>query len=566
MNEKLPCQILVSRRVVVPVIQEQYPVRLRFFFIFCPSFFLTTSKYSEQACYANNLSSTFQASFTLTVRSHKTAIPFDTRFTPYLCAMGLHGVAKIGNIEIDKALITCFAERWNSYTHTFHLPFGEMTVTLQDITILLGLPVKGALVNGQVDGDWKEHIKKLLGKEPDERIFERSKSGMRLTWLHQNFSHLERDEDTDTVRKHARAYMLDLIGSVLLPDNSSTVPLMYLALLADIDPGSAQQRSWGSAVLSCLYHELCRDRKGISGPLLLLQLWIWTRFPFGRPNPHGGSNKQPHLGGDDPQTRPPYGFKWSRYHRWADNSKCNLVEGYREALDRLHHTEVNWEPYESELHLLPNVCTDSEALWQTGCPLINFWIVEYHNPERVMRQFGKRQLVPPPEPSKLGKIHELTRRDLKDNHWIIELALCQRQWESKMESSNANMRDLEPHDICQHDEYFLWYTGFTDPSSQLSPGDCFKESQLEPEATRNDILVARSIELSRRILLQSQRKIKDPDLEKLLLQHAEWTLKNFGDGVDGTDLLSEGKKTKRECSGECSTAPQKQQRQDPSIS
>jgi hypothetical protein len=31
-------------------------------------------------------------------------------------------------------------------------------------------------------------------------------------------------------------------------------------------------------------------------------------------------------------------------------------------------------------------------------PLIFYWIVEYHHPERCMRQFRKYQHIPPPPP------------------------------------------------------------------------------------------------------------------------------------------------------------------------
>ena len=43
----------------------------------------------------------------------------------------------------DVCLITALVERWRPETNTFHFTFGEMTVTLEDVYMLMGLPVVG---------------------------------------------------------------------------------------------------------------------------------------------------------------------------------------------------------------------------------------------------------------------------------------------------------------------------------------------------------------------------------------------------------------------------------------
>ena len=57
---------------------------------------------------------------------------------------------------------------------------------------------------------------------------------------------------------------------------------MFLPLLEDFEVISTY--SWGSVCLAWLYREMCRtsciNAHDVSGPLLLLQLWIWDRFPF----------------------------------------------------------------------------------------------------------------------------------------------------------------------------------------------------------------------------------------------------------------------------------------------
>jgi Plant mobile domain len=78
--------------------------------------------------------------------------------------------------------------------------------------------------------------------------------------------------------RYKRAFCLDLFGSVMFPNKSAdSVSAMYLTFLDDYDRGRA--------VLFCLYFNLSRSclEPGdcIARPLLLLQMWLWIRFPIG---------------------------------------------------------------------------------------------------------------------------------------------------------------------------------------------------------------------------------------------------------------------------------------------
>ena len=66
--------------------------------------------------------------------------------------------------KIDHGLITTLVERWQLETYTFHLPYGEMSITLQDVEVIFGLPIDGKVLFGPtVVGDWRQLCMELLG-------------------------------------------------------------------------------------------------------------------------------------------------------------------------------------------------------------------------------------------------------------------------------------------------------------------------------------------------------------------------------------------------------------------
>ncbi|KAK9148391.1 hypothetical protein Scep_007148 [Stephania cephalantha] len=56
----------------------------------------------------------------------------------------------------NKELILAFVERWQPNTNTFHLPFGEMSITLEDVSLLLHIPVTGKVVAVDNFGSYTE--------------------------------------------------------------------------------------------------------------------------------------------------------------------------------------------------------------------------------------------------------------------------------------------------------------------------------------------------------------------------------------------------------------------------
>jgi len=56
---------------------------------------------------------------------------------------GLLPLCNISYEVIDKGLLSAFVERWKRDKNTFHLPFDEMTISLDDVSCLLHIPIIG---------------------------------------------------------------------------------------------------------------------------------------------------------------------------------------------------------------------------------------------------------------------------------------------------------------------------------------------------------------------------------------------------------------------------------------
>ncbi|XP_070019684.1 serine/threonine-protein phosphatase 7 long form homolog [Nicotiana sylvestris] len=61
-------------------------------------------------------------------------------------ATGFLMIFRIGQMQLNWSLITALIERWRPEMHTFHLPTGEATITLEDVHVLYGLRVDGLTV------------------------------------------------------------------------------------------------------------------------------------------------------------------------------------------------------------------------------------------------------------------------------------------------------------------------------------------------------------------------------------------------------------------------------------
>ena len=94
----------------------------------------------------------------------------DPRIAIYITDVGLDGLLRVPHMDLDHALIMALVERWQPETHSFHLPYGEMTITLQDMEVIIGVLVDGLSVVGYTHMDnWGDLCANLLWHRPPDR-------------------------------------------------------------------------------------------------------------------------------------------------------------------------------------------------------------------------------------------------------------------------------------------------------------------------------------------------------------------------------------------------------------
>ncbi|XP_016690749.1 serine/threonine-protein phosphatase 7 long form homolog [Gossypium hirsutum] len=313
----------------------------------------------------------------------------DARFMPYLELAGFGSVAMIRSSDLRFDLLSALVERWRPETHTFHFSCGECTVTLEDVAVQLGLPIDRSPVTGVSSfTDLAAVCYQLLGESPEDG--DKYFSGIKFTWLKGKICGLSATVSEGELMCVARAYIMHMIGAVLMPDvNGDSVHLSYLPLLADFS--IARLYSWGSAVLATLYRELFRATeqqvKDIGGCLILLQSWALYRMPW--------------------TTRPGIG-------------KSSDVPIYRLRIEQHAREGFIWMPYwrPKIANVVPSSALVDSHIWCTNTPIINFNVVEWYHGDRVLRQFGCIQPIPD-LPCQLGDDHGLTKRGRVQLDWEI---------------------------------------------------------------------------------------------------------------------------------------------------
>ena len=136
--------------------------------------------------------------------------------------LGLKRLHMVPSIKLNHALIIEFVDRWRPKTHSFHLPHGEMTITLQDVGVIIGMPIEGEAMVGFTKRIWKFVCNEMLGIQ----ILDENKTvldGQRIqikALVDRIAQSLPSDADELQVHQYARCYVLALLGDLVFANKS----------------------------------------------------------------------------------------------------------------------------------------------------------------------------------------------------------------------------------------------------------------------------------------------------------------------------------------------------------
>ncbi|MQL88991.1 hypothetical protein Taro_021569 [Colocasia esculenta] len=185
--------------------------------------------------------------------------PTESRVLTLIRRAGFNIVRKCSWVKLDRLLLTALVDRWRPETNTFHFPHGEMTITLQDVSCILGLRIDGEPIVAapHVPTRWPSYLdmcQELLGVDIlNLNVLGQYKTCLQMAFLRDTFSQMNlQGHNMHTVRCYTRAYVMYLLGKALIPDTSGNeIHIQYLGFLEDFN--ACEKLSWGSAVLAYLY-------------------------------------------------------------------------------------------------------------------------------------------------------------------------------------------------------------------------------------------------------------------------------------------------------------------------
>ena len=298
-------------------------------------------------------------------------------------------------IRCNSSLKIGLVEYWCPETNTFVFPWGEATITLEDVMVLGGFSVLGEPVNLPLTGDLVAMEAELLSLW---RVMGRGKSRRdHRTWMK---FFMEEEESHDLEHVGFLSLWLSRFVFPSLPEGIIRTKVFPIA----IHLSQGTRMALAPAVLASLYeilrllkqHVASSEGESVTvlGPFQLVQLWAMERFPI--------------LGSKCPIELKPGEPRAARWHKLISNASVSHISSALKSARNFQWRPFtadlkNWcfvSPYKNNDQLVVDVSNSAEELRSFGQCLCADELVglrgciEKYMPYRVAMQFGMDQHVP----------------------------------------------------------------------------------------------------------------------------------------------------------------------------
>ncbi|RYR78765.1 hypothetical protein Ahy_A01g003624 [Arachis hypogaea] len=155
------------------------------------------------------------------------------------------------------ALLSALVERWRPEIHTFYLPVGEVIVTLEDVTHILGLSVNEKSITGRTDSSHQflvENCFACFSRLPgsDDHVLNK----VNLAWIWR-CKDTEPCDMQESIEQYVKTHIFYVFGTVVFSDKSiNYLNSKFLPLLQNFH--RIPLYSWEADNLAHLYRSLCR--------------------------------------------------------------------------------------------------------------------------------------------------------------------------------------------------------------------------------------------------------------------------------------------------------------------
>jgi hypothetical protein len=137
--------------------------------------------------------------------------------------LAVANIIRCGMPVFNTTTITTMVDRWRPETHSFHLPCGEMTVILENMAMILGLPIRGRPITSRVETSmWRERVAGFIGREPPTKLpgMKGRDAGVHVMWSHEEVRECRLGANEATVTQYARAWVWHMFTTMLFADST----------------------------------------------------------------------------------------------------------------------------------------------------------------------------------------------------------------------------------------------------------------------------------------------------------------------------------------------------------